>query len=545
MKRTLLAVAIAALPVLLAGARLSSAAELTARIDESVAAVWKREKVSPAPPTNDSEFLRRVYLDLCGTIPRGDEATAFLNDTTVDKREKLIDRLLDDPRFAQHQADVWDQVLFGRNPPGYQTNVRGAFQEWLRKQFKQNTPYDQWVGAILRAEGNSVDDGAPMWFCQYSRKPEDATEAITQKFLGIQLQCARCHDHPFEEWTQLDFYGMAAFVARLEVVHVAKEKNLTKFAIGEKSTGDVLFTGPTSEQKAGQKGEPVKPRFLLGEKLVEPALPEGFKEVKFSSNKIPPLPKFSRKNQLADWITSPENPYFARAVVNRAWGQFQGRGLVHPVDNMSPSNEPSHPELLNELTAKMIEHKFDLKWLIREIVLTKTYQLSSRGASGEALPLWFQHGRTRPLSAEELVESWRVATNYDESAYAKGRVKREGTDRYRPFGSGYIVRFFGKPSDGTGNFQGGLHEQLYLSNGPLGSVIGSGKGSLVDSLATGETEPVDQVERIFLSVLSRKPSEEETERFVEFLAVKGRRPNDQLGEAMRILMTCSEFRFNH
>ena len=142
----------------------------------------------------------------------------------ADKREKLIDRLLDDPQFAQPQADVWDQVLFRRNPPGYQTNIRGAFQEWLRKQFEQNTPYDHWVGAILRAEGNSVDDGPPMWFCQYNRKPEDATEAITQKFLGIQLQCARCHDHPFEEWTHLDFYGMAAFVARLESSTWPKKK---------------------------------------------------------------------------------------------------------------------------------------------------------------------------------------------------------------------------------------------------------------------------------------------------------------------------------
>lgn len=523
----------------------ASPGELTEQIDEHIRAVWEREKVRPAPVTDDSEFLRRIYLDLCGTIPKFAETTAFLNDTSADKREKLIDRLLRDPRFSQHQADVWDQVLFGRNPPGYQTNVRGAFQEWLRQQFEQNTPYDQWVRAILRAEGNSVDDGPPMWLCQYNRKPEDATEAITQKFLGIQLQCARCHDHPFEEWTQLDFYGMAAFVARLEVVHVGKQKNLTRFAIGEKSTGDVLFTGPASGQKAGQKGEPVKPKFLLGDPLTEPPLPEGFQEVKFASNKMPPPPEFSRKNQLAEWVTSAENPYFARAVVNRVWGQYMGRGLVHPVDNMSPANEPTHPELLDELTAQFIRHRFDLKWLIRELVHTSTYQRSSRGTSDEALPRWFQHGRTRPLSAEELVESWRVATSYDESAYAKGRADREGKDRYRPFGSGYIVRFFGKPSDGTGNFQGGLHEQLYLSNGPLGTVIGSGKGSLVDTLATGNLDPETQVERMFLSVLSRMPNQEEKVTFAEFLAVEGRRPGDQLSEAVRILMTCSEFRFNH
>lgn len=523
----------------------ATAAELTSRIDELVAAGWKRENVEPAPPTGDSEFLRRIYLDLIGTIPSFAETTAFLNDVSTGKREQLIDRLLADPRFARHQADVWDQILFGRNPPGYQTDIRDGFQNWLRKQFEENTPYDQWVSAILKAEGNTVDDGPPMWFCQYRNQPEDATEALTQTFLGIQLQCARCHDHPFEAWTQLDFYGMAAFVARLEVVTVGKEKNVSKFAIGEKSTGDVLFTGPASEQKAGQKGEPIKPRFLLGDHLVEPPLPDGFEEIKFASDKVPPPPKYSRKNELAEWVTSPQNPYFARAVVNRIWSQFMGRGIVHPVDNMSPSNPPTHPELLRELTAKLIEHRFDLRWLIRELCLTNTYQLSSRGTSSEALPRWFQHGRTRPLSAEELVESWRVANFYDESDYAKGRASREGNDRYRPFGSGYIVRFFGKPSDGTGEFQGGLHEQLYLSNGPLGSVIGSGKGSLVDSVSTAELNPSDQVDRMFLAILSRPPTEDERAKFVDFLTVESSRPADQIAEAVRILMTCSEFRFNH
>ncbi len=201
-----------------------------------------------------------------------------MDDTNPDKRAKLIDQLLADPRYASHQGEVWDQVYFGRNPPGYGTDQRGGFQDWLKEQFAKNTPYDQWVNAILRADGNTVENGAPMFFVQYKSQPEDATEAITQKFLGIQLQCARCHDHPFEPWTQLDFYGTAAFFARLQVVDVGKKDKLTMYSIGEKNLGDVLFTGPAIEQEVGKKGEPVKPKFLLSSALEEPELPEDFKE---------------------------------------------------------------------------------------------------------------------------------------------------------------------------------------------------------------------------------------------------------------------------
>ena len=277
-------------------------------IDTAVEAAWQKEQLTPAPLSGDAEFLRRVSLDLIGTIPTYEETVAFLADTAPDKRAELIDRLLADPRFAQHQADVWDGILFGRDPPGYDTDRREGFQAWLRTQFEENTPWNELAGTILRAEGNSVEQGAPLFYAQYRNQPEDANEAITQIFLGVQLQCARCHDHPFEEWTQLDFYGMAAFLSRLSIVSVGKKDNLTMYAVAEKSTGDILFTGPASEQKPGQKGDPVAPKFLHGEPLVEPPLPEGFKDVKFQEGKPPPPPPFSRKDQLADWITRGRQP---------------------------------------------------------------------------------------------------------------------------------------------------------------------------------------------------------------------------------------------
>ena len=183
------------------------------------------------PPASDAEFLRRVCLDVAGVIPTYDETVAFLGDATADKRQKLIDRLLDDPRFAQHQADLWDSILFGRNPPGYNTDKRDGIQRWLHEQFAANRPYDEWVRELLKAEGNSAEQGPPLYYAQYRNQPEDLNEVVTQTFLGVQLQCARCHDHPFEEWTQLDFYGMAAFFARLQVVDLGQKDKLPAMAI--------------------------------------------------------------------------------------------------------------------------------------------------------------------------------------------------------------------------------------------------------------------------------------------------------------------------
>lgn len=509
-------------------------------IDEHTATAWTREGLQPAPLTSDAEFLRRVSLDLTGTIPTAEQTRQFLKDPDSAKRAALIDRLLNDPRFAQHQADLWDLVFFGRNPPGYETDKRAGFQNWLRQQFADNVSYRDWARQILKAEGNSAEHGPPMFFVQYRSQPEDASEAVSQIFLGVQLQCARCHDHPFEPWKQVDFYGMAAFLSRLDVVNLGKKEDLSMFVIGEKSTGDILFTGPASQATPGKKGEPVKPRFLLGEALDEPPLPDGFKDVKFEDKKQPPKPVFSRKDQLADWITDPaRNPYFARAITNRVWAQFLGRGLVHPVDNMSPSNGPSHPELLNHLTQSLIDHQFDLKGYIRELCLSRTYQLSSAGITGEPSPRWFEHGRTRPLSAEELADSWRVATGF----VPPESNGKKAPGRFHPLEGGYMLRFFGQPNSGAGDFQGGLQEHLYLNNGPLGNLIQSGTGSFLASLCDKSATLGDRVDVLFLSVLNRHPVEEERLRFCAFLADGN--SQDRWRTAIWVLLTCSEFRFNH
>ena len=512
-------------------------------IDAEMSAAWQREKIEPAALAGDAEFQRRIYLDLVGVIPTHDETAAFLADAATDKRQKLIDKLLEHPRYAQHQADLWDLVLFGRHPPGYDTDKRDGIQRWLSEQFAANRPYDQWVRELLKAEGNSVEQGPPLYYAQYRNQPEDLNEVVTQTFLGIQLQCARCHDHPFEEWTQLDFYGMAAFFSRLQIVEIGKKENLTMWAVAEKSTGDVLFTGPAKDQQPGRKGDPVKPKFLLGEALAEPPLPEGFKEPKIENKKPPPAPLFSRKDQLADWVARPDNPYFARAIANRLWAQHFGRGLVHPVDNMSPANKPSHPELLGALAKWLVEHQFDLKGYIRELVSSRTYQLSSHGASGQSLPMWYEHARTRPLSAEELIESWRVATGFDATEKKDADAKKKPS-RFHPLTRDYVIQFFGQPTTGTGDFQGGLAEHLYLNNGELSRLLVSQAGTLLDALAKSDTPWEARVDRLFLQVLNRPPSDDERQKFVELLSAE-KDPSERLRDAVWALVTCSEFRFNH
>jgi hypothetical protein len=510
-------------------------------IDTEIKAGWAKNKITPAGPAKDTVFLRRIFLDLVGVIPTYEETTAFLKDNDPKKREKLIDKLLADPRFASQQAHVWDLVLFGRRPQNLEaTRKRDNFKDWLTTQFAKNVPYDQLVKKLLLAE----EDGSELYYVQYRNAPEELTTAVTRNFMGTQLQCARCHDHPFDTWTQKDFYGMAGFFVRLVVVDGSGAEGKKKYKIGEKSTGEVLFTGSVKEQKPGQKGEPVKPKFLGAAELAEPPTPKDFKEPVVKGT-VPPKPSFSRKEKLVAWLTTPENPYFARAVANRVWGQFMGRGIVHPIDDLGDKNGPSHPELLNTLTADILARKFDLKGFIRELVNSNTYQLAdtslplSPGGKGQgegelALPTWFERARVRPLSAEELMASLKSATQSD-NAILKNNAGEE-----------YFLRYFGEPNDGQGHFQGSLAEHLFLNNAfHIRGMCQQKKGNLADLLLSSKAPMEERVDRLFLSVLSRPPHAEERQRFVQHLTSDAKSAPALVEEAIWVLLSCSEFRFNH
>jgi hypothetical protein len=375
---------------------------------------------------------------------------------------------------------------------------------------------------------------------QFRGQPEETATAVGRIFLGTQLQCARCHDHPSEKWTQRDFYGMAAFFARLVVVDGGGKSGMRRYVVGEKRTGEVLFTGPAATQKPGMKGEPVGARFLGGAALSEPPLPKGFKEAPLKGAKDLPRPDFSRKARLAEWVTSPDNPYFAKAAANRVWGQFLRRGLVHPVDNLSQRNTASHPALLERLTKELVAHKFDLKWFIRELVSSQTYQLASAGKGGE--PKWYERTRLRPLSAEEMLASLRVATGFDAAARLAGA--KPGQEKLPGALAEYVVRHFGTPADGRGDFQASLTERLFVSNSAaLRQLIQRRKGNLADELLSSKAPWPERVERLYLSVLSRPPRAEERDRFVKHLTSQADAA-PLVEEAIWALVASAEFRFN-
>ncbi|MFP6692896.1 MAG: DUF1549 and DUF1553 domain-containing protein [Pirellulales bacterium] len=501
-------------------------------IDREIKAGWAKEKLASPERSTDPVFLRRVYLDLVGMIPTYEETAAFLDDTDPQKREKLIDKLLADPRYARNQAQVWDVSLLGRSPKGIRSTNRDAFRNWLATHFEQNVPYDRIVHKLLRAD----EDDSKLFYVAY-RNSDDLTTRTMRFFLGTQLQCAKCHDHPYESWTQQDYYGMAGFFVRTYVVETdGANEHIKKFYVGEKSTGEVNFKITPKDAKPGTKDEPVKPKFLGGDEVQEPELPEDFKEPKVEPKQAPPKPVFSRREKMVEWITAKENPYLARAAVNRVWAQFMGRGFVHPVDDFNSENAPSHRELLKAIETEFVAKKLDVKWLIREIVNSQAYQAADVGPVKDALPRYYERARIRPLSVEELTASLHVATGLGVEAALKSKL------------SGDMVKYLGEPTDGQGRFQGSLTEHLFIHNGDVfRGLCHPRNGNLAETLLKSEEDWNARVERMFLSVLSRTPNSEERERFVNYLNVD---PKDtklasqRIEEAMWVLVACSEFRFN-
>jgi len=540
-RRTWLIFALSALPVL--GRAQADDRPLRAVIDAHVRAAQDTNKISPPAKADDSAFVRRIHLDLVGATPSYAETVAFLADTDADKRSKLIDKLLADPRFAEQQAAVWDLTFFGRHTTDSELlSRRDPFRKWLLEKFVKNEPYDAWVRELLTAEGSTSEQNPTMFHAQFRANPEEAAVAVSRLFLGTQLQCARCHDHPFDKWTQMDFYGFAGFFARNAFAE-GSVGGKRHYVLTEKTTGEVLFTAPAAQQKAGQKGQPVPAKFLGGAVLVEPPLPKDFKEPEIKGIKKPIKPLFSRKAKAAEWIASPTNPWFARAIANRVFAQYLGRGLVNPVDDLGDNSTVSHPELLDALAAQMVSHKFDLKWYIRELVNSAAYQAAAEGPSKAAAPEWFERARVRPLSAEEMIASLRVATGFDDAAKAAG----EKADESKLPGSmmSYTVRYFGEPLNGQGDFQAGLGEHMFWGNSPqVRQIIRRKKGNLSDTIMSSSDPWEKRVERMFLAVLSRRPNAAESKAFVEYVS-SDTKSETRVEEAIWVLLNGAEFRFNH
>ena len=494
--------------------------EMAARIDSLLEAAWKENGVKPAPPAADAEFLRRAWLDLCGIIPPindNDGKTgihSFLKDPSPDKRERLVKSLLKKPTHATHFANVWKNVMI---PPD--ANVRrfgggNGFETWVRGQFADNVPYNKMVSDLILAQGNANQTGPALFYTSLSLKPEELAASTSRIFLGNQIQCAQCHDHPFEHWTRKDFWGYAAFFARLQR---STQPNQVAFQVIDIAKGEV---------KIPETDDVVPAQFLGGEVSKD-------------------VDDKTRRVRLAKWLTAAENPWFARATVNRVWAMLFGRGIVDPVDDLGKHNTPSHPKLLDELSRYFADTGFDMDRLIRTLTITRAYQLSSEStADQEHLPELFSRMSIKTMSAEQL---------YD--CLAEAMRRRDGsTTNQQQFGRGInqnrqaFLTKFRAPTQGATEYEAGIPQALTLMNGTnIRQATDLAQSDLLIALDAPFFSNAKRVEVLFLSTLSRMPDEDERKQFVDYVQKGGATGDNRkaLSDVLWALLNSAEFVLNH
>ena len=519
----------------------SSQMPLSQRIDQEIAKKKPNFAKEAAPLAGDAEFLRRIYLDLTGVIPTSKEARAFLADQGPNKRQQLVERLLASDAFARHMTNFFDLLFLDRRPDKH---IKASeWREFLRTSLAANKPYDQLAREILSADGaDPKQRPAAKFFLDRDGETHLLTRDISRVFLGKNLQCAQCHDHPLvDAFKQDHYYGLYAYLNR-SFVFTEKGGKLAIFA--EKGEGEVSFQSVFVKVTKN-----TGPRLLDGPPLTEPKLDKGKEYIVPYKNGDKPQPKFSRRAFLAKTIT--ESPLFARASANRLWSMFLGRGLIHPVEYDHPNNLPSHPQLLDALSTQLAEGKFNLKAMIKEIVLSHTYQRASELPKGSADvdPADYLVASLRPLSPEQLAWSLMQATGLtDAQRQSLGNKASEVAVRNALAGNvDPFIRLFGntpgEPTDPS-NFEATLDQTLFLKNGDLlRGWLASRPGNLTHRLT--ELKDAALAEELYLSVLTRHPNDEERKEIAAYLANRPANRSQALEDLVWALATSAEFRFNH
>jgi hypothetical protein len=516
-------------------------APLHQRIDEGIAAGKQSFEAQAAALSSDAEFLRRIYLDLTGCIPTVDDARAFLKDSSPDKRHKLIERLLAAPAFARHMSEVFDVLLMDRRADKHVK--RPEWKEYLRTSFASNRPYDDLVREILSADGADPKlRPAAKFYLDRDGEAHLLTKDISRIFLGMNLQCAQCHDHPLvDAYKQDHYYGLYAFLNR-SFVFTDKAKKFSVYA--EKAEGDVSYQSVFEPKVTKNSG----PRLPDGPAVMEPKLEKGKEYAVAPAKDVRPVPKYSRRAQLAQQMT--DNARFKRAAANRFWFLLLGRGLVHPVEFDHEENPASHPELLALLADELAAMKYDIKAFVREIVLTKTYQRSSELPKGvKDIPeKLFAVAQLRPLSPEQLAWSTMQATGLADAERKALGAKATEQALYAKLAGNvnpFVSLFGGAPGEPADlGFQTTLDQTLFVSNG---SVIRGWLAPRPGNLTSRLIELKDAstlAEELYLSVLTRLPTTEERKEVADFLA-QGSDRTAALQDLVWALVASAEFRFNH
>ncbi|WP_162130550.1 DUF1549 and DUF1553 domain-containing protein [Schlesneria paludicola] len=485
------------------------AADLARWIDEQFQRDWKQQGIVPAPLTNDSEFVRRAFLDLIGRIPSVAEVREFLDDPTPDKRPYLVEELLQRGAFANHLANTFrDLMLAGTTAPETRA-LAPSLEIWLKLRFTANMPYDQVVSELLTAP---LDRPAipraptPLAFYQAAEfKPEQLAANASRVFMGIQVQCAQCHDHPFAEWKQPQFWSFAAFF-----------KNVSP----QGTDGQAMMQ---SDDIDGIK--------IPGKDVLVPALfLDGSPPVRDS--------KDNRRAMLAHWVTSPTNPYFAKAAVNRVWGSYLGRGFVQPLDDLDPSHPPAYPEIFDALCTQFRLHHYDLKYLIRVIAATQVYQLSCRGAPREGedhLAVQFARMPLRRLTSDQIYASFIQATGFREATpnISENVARDEFQEK------------FADSSVSPTEIKTTILQALSLMNGRHVTLATDlEKSEFLSVIAEAPfLDASGRIESLFLATLSRMPDDAERQLFVDALGTDESKA--ALADLFWMLLNSAEFLLNH
>lgn len=527
-----------------------SAEPLHVLIDDLVKA--KAEKAPFAEVADDASFLRRISLDLTGNIPTAKEVSAFLGDKNPGKRAKLIDELLDAKTFAIHWSERLSVLLLERLDLG-----KVSSEEWngfLQQALGEKPLWDVMIRRMIEAKGEGPSRPAMKFLGNADHHA--MTESVARMFLGMDLTCAKCHDHPsVKEWKQAHYWGLYAYL------------NQTKQATSKQAKQAYLVEGLATETVEFESVfDLVKmttgPKLPDGEEVEIPQFEKGEEYDKPADDGLPAVPKFRPRELLAKDLTAKGNTLFVRNSVNRIWFLLMGRGLSHPLDEMHSKNPPSHPELLTLLADEFVAHQYDLKWLIREITLTDAYQRSSRLPAGvlKVEPTSYRVASPKGLSPEQLLRALLRATGNTEQAEAlEVDPEAEKFDRKGYFtGSNlelppsleemeaiFIQTFGQPPGESEEDFNPGVNKSLFLMNDRLiQHWLKPRAGNLIDRLA--KLESVESITReAYLQVLSRLPDAKEQEWFSDYLAKNGDRRTEALGDLAWALLNSAEFRFNH
>lgn len=503
-------------------AAIASYPKLTANnfIDEKLIAKWKDLGITPSPLASDEEFLRRLHLDAIGTLPTAEEVTVFLADQDPKKRAKAIDTVLARPEFVDWWTLKWGDLLrIDRQP--LQDKGMWSFHNWVRGQIRDGVPINEFVAKIVTAEGSTFTNG-PANYYKIGRSADEWAETASQVFLGVRVQCAKCHSHPFEKWTQSDYYGMTAFFVRLGT------KNSTEFGLFGRET--VVYLRPTGEARHPRKNVTVKPKPFDGPEMED---------------------EFDRRQKLAEWMTAPENPLFAKNIVNRFWGYLMGRGLVEPLDDMRATNPASNPELLDALAAEFVKNKFDQKHLMRIIFNSRAYQLSSQvtpGNEADGANTHFTRYTVKRLTAEQLADALDYATGTQEK-YAGVPLGTRAIQLPDTSYKSYLMDTFGRPPrqvvcECERTTKPNIAQALHLLNGDFLNNKLAAAGGRIETLAKKKTPAETAVEELYLVTLSRPPSKDELAKALGWVKSAGTE-KDGLQDLMWVLLNSKEFLFVH